>query len=109
MGTAAGDLAAYTVNLGFFAAGLFFLAMFALPGILWRFFGLNPILAFWWAYVMTRPLGASFADWFGKSKSAGGLGVGDGPVAFALLVVIAALVGYLSVDHRRAALEGSLA
>jgi uncharacterized membrane-anchored protein len=99
MGTAAGDLAAYTIGLGFLAAGLFFLAMFALPGILWRFAGLNPILAFWWAYVMTRPLGASFADWFGKSTRAGGLGWGDGPVSFVLLVAIAALVAYVSVQQ----------
>jgi uncharacterized membrane-anchored protein len=109
MGTAAGDLAAYTVNLGFFAAGLFFLAMFALPAVLWRYAGLNPILAFWWAYVMTRPLGASFADWFGKSTKAGGLGWGDGPVSFALFVVIVALVGYLSLQHSSSSERAELA
>jgi uncharacterized membrane-anchored protein len=98
MGTAAGDLAAYTAGLGFLSAGLFFAVLFALPGIGYRFFGLNPILAFWFAYVLTRPLGASFADWLGKSRSGGGLGLGDGPVSLVLAILIAALVGYLSVS-----------
>ena len=81
MGTAAGDLAAYTLGLGFLAAGLVFAALFALPFVAQRLLGLNAIAAFWFAYVMTRPLGASFADWMGKSRHAGGLGWGDGPVA----------------------------
>jgi uncharacterized membrane-anchored protein len=98
MGTAAGDLAAYTANLGFFTAGLFFLVVFAVPGLAYRFAGLNAIFAFWFAYVLTRPLGASFADWTGKSRTAGGLGYGDGPVAFVLTVLIVALVGYLTVS-----------
>lgn len=97
MGTAAGDLAAYTAHLGFLAAGLLFAVVFALPGISYRSFGLNGIFAFWFGYVMTRPLGASFADWTGKSHRAGGINIGDGPVAFVLAVVIVALVGYLSV------------
>jgi uncharacterized membrane-anchored protein len=97
MGTAAGDLAAYTAKLGFFAAGIFFAVMFALPGLAYRLFNLNGILAFWLAYVMTRPLGASIADWFGKSHVARGLNYGDGPVAFVLAVLIVALVGYVSV------------
>ena len=57
-------------------------------------------MAFWFAYVMTRPLGASFADWMGKSRHAGGLGLGDGPVALVLGLLIAALVGYLTVTGR---------
>ncbi len=96
MGTALGDLAAYTANLGFASAGLLFAVAFVIPGILWRVAGLNAILAFWTAYVMTRPLGASFADWTGKSRAARGLGYGDGPVAAVLFVLIVALVGYLS-------------
>ncbi len=95
MGTATGDFAAYTLNLGFLSAGLLFAAAFVVPAIAWRFFGANPILSFWCAYVLTRPLGASFADWTGKSRHAGGLGYGDGPVAFVLLLAIAVLVGYV--------------
>jgi uncharacterized membrane-anchored protein len=98
MGTAAGDLAAYTAKLGFLSAGVFFAVVFAIPGIAYRFFNLNGVFAFWFAYVMTRPLGASFADWMGKSHSGGGLNWGDGPVAFALALFIVALVGYLSVS-----------
>ena len=96
MGTAAGDFVAYTLGLGFLSAGLLFAAAFAVPAIGWRFFGLNSILAFWTAYVLTRPLGASFADWLGKSRHAGGLGYGDGPVSLVLFVLIAVLVAYLT-------------
>ncbi|HEY3922193.1 MAG TPA: hypothetical protein VGL76_08775 [Gaiellaceae bacterium] len=98
MGTAAGDLAAYTAKLGFLSAGIMFACLFALPGLGYRFLGLNPIFAFWFAYVMTRPLGASFADWTGKSRTAGGLGFGDGPVAFVLGGLIVALVAYLTLS-----------
>jgi uncharacterized membrane-anchored protein len=100
MGTAAGDLAAYTAGLGFLSAGLVFLAVFALPGIAYRLLRINAILAFWFAYVMTRPLGASFADWTGKSRHAHGLGYGDGPVAAVLALLIVVLVAYLTVTGR---------
>jgi uncharacterized membrane-anchored protein len=98
MGTAAGDLAAYTAGLGFLSAGLLFTAVFVLPALAYRFFNANAILTFWFAYVMTRPLGASFADWMGKSRRNGGLGYGDGPVTFVLTALIVALVVYLSVS-----------
>ena len=97
MGTAAGDLAAYTAKLGFLSAGLLFAGLFLLPAIAWRFFNLNSVLAFWIAYVLTRPLGASFADWLGKSKTAGGLGIGDGVVALVLFVLIATLVTWITI------------
>jgi uncharacterized membrane-anchored protein len=97
MGTAAGDLAAYTAHLGFLTAGLFFAAVFAAPGIAYRFFKLNGVFAFWFAYIMTRPLGASFADWTGKRRTLGGLGYGDGPVSLVLTILIVALVGYLAI------------
>ncbi|HEY2354929.1 MAG TPA: hypothetical protein VGH79_08555 [Gaiellaceae bacterium] len=99
MGTALGDLAAYTLKLGFLSAGIVFAVLFAIPGVLRYAFGINAILAFWWAYVMTRPLGASFADWTGKSVKAGGLGWGDGPVAFVLAALIVAGVAYLTVTR----------
>ncbi len=96
MGTAAGDLAAYTAKLGFLSAGVFFAVVFAIPGIGYRFLKLNAIFAFWFAYILTRPLGASFADWTGKSRHLGGVGYGDGPVAFVLAVAIVGFVVYLS-------------
>jgi uncharacterized membrane-anchored protein len=99
MGTAAGDLAAYTARLGFLSAGVLFALVFAIPGIAYRLHTLRAVPAFWLAYILTRPLGASFADWTGKSRHNGGLGLGDGPVSLVLTICIVALVGYLSVNH----------
>ena len=100
MGTALGDLAAYTFNLGFFSAGIVFAVLFALPGLAYYRLGLNAVLAFWASYVMTRPLGASFADWTGKSRHAGGIGIGDGAIAFVLAALIVAGVMYLTISGR---------
>jgi len=97
LGTAAGDMTAATFHLGYLASLLVFAGLFLLPGIgYWRF-GLNPIFGFWFAYVMTRPLGASFADWMGKPYL-GGLGLGDGRIAGVLTVMIVVLVGYLAAS-----------
>jgi uncharacterized membrane-anchored protein len=100
MGTAAGDLAAYTAHLGFFSSGLLFAAILALPAIGYWLFRLNSIFAFWFAYIMTRPIGASFADWTGKAHSFGGLGWGDGPVAACLAMLIIALVTFLTITSK---------
>jgi len=100
MGTAVGDLTAVTLGLGYLASGLLFAAVIAVPALgYWRL-GWNPILCFWLAYVATRPLGASFADWMGKPQSAGGLGWGDGTVALILTFAIVCLVAYLSITRR---------
>jgi uncharacterized membrane-anchored protein len=100
MGTAVGDLTAVTFNLGYLASGLLFAAVIAVPAAGYFRFGWNPILCFWVAYVATRPLGASFADWMGKPKSAGGLGWGDGTVALVLTFAIVCLVAFLTVTRR---------
>jgi uncharacterized membrane-anchored protein len=100
MGTALGDLAAYTLGLGFLSAGIVFAVLFALPLVARRLLGLNGILAFWLAYVMTRPLGASFADWMGKSRHAGGLAWGDGPVALVLAILIVGMVAFVAATGR---------
>jgi uncharacterized membrane-anchored protein len=95
LGTAAGDLVGLTLHLGFFPAGLLFLAVILVPLIAWRGLGLNPVVAFWSAYVLTRPLGASFADWIGKPHDFGhGLGFGDGRITLLTLVAIVGLVAY---------------
>ena len=99
LGTAAGDMTAFSAGLGFFSAGLLFIAIFAIPAIGYKFFNMNSIFAFWFAYIITRPIGASFADWAGKPQSAGGLGYGDGPVAGVLAVLIMVLVAFLSITH----------
>ncbi|HEY1833030.1 MAG TPA: hypothetical protein VGG08_01230 [Solirubrobacteraceae bacterium] len=99
LGTAAGDLTALSLNLGFFPSVLLFAAVIALPAIGWWRFELNPIAAFWLAYIVTRPLGASFADWFSKPTN-GGLGNGDGVVSAVALVVFVALVAYTTITKR---------
>jgi uncharacterized membrane-anchored protein len=62
----------------------------------WRF-RLNSVVAFWWAYIVTRPLGASVADWVSKPIKVGGLDYGDGPVALVLLVIALILVAVAAV------------
>lgn len=99
LGTAAGDLTASTFNLGYLNSGILFTVLFALPAIAYYFFGLNEIVAFWFAYIMTRPLGASFADWFGK-PILGGLGFGDEKVSVVLTVLIIIFVAYLTITRK---------
>ena len=98
LGTAAGDLTATTMHLGYLASGVLFAVVIAVPAVAHRF-GLNAVLAFWFAYVVTRPLGASFADWMGVPPARLGLGWGTGPVTLALAALIVVLVGYLQVTH----------
>lgn len=100
LGTAAGDMTATTLHLGYFASGVLFSILIAIPGVAYRLFKLNGVFAFWFAYIMTRPLGASFADWIGVSHARGGLGIGTGLVSLALSIVIIGLVGYLAVTKK---------
>ncbi|WP_255637929.1 hypothetical protein [Amycolatopsis sp. DSM 110486] len=69
-----------------------------LPAIATRFPGVSRVGTFWAAYILTRPLGASFAEWFGVGPDRGGVGLGTGPVRLVLLLVIAALVGCLAAN-----------
>lgn len=99
LGTAAGDMTADTLHLGYFSSGVLFAILFAIPALAYWRFRLNAIVAFWFAYIMTRPLGASFADWFGK-PILGGLGLGDTKVALVLTIFIIIFVGYVTVTHK---------
>ncbi len=99
LGTAAGDLTAVTMNLGYLASGVMFAVLIAIPALTRRLLGLNAIFAFWFAYIVTRPLGASFADWMGVSHARGGLAWGTGPVSLVLAAIIVCFVGYLSVTR----------
>ncbi len=96
LGTAAGDLTAVTFGLGYFGSILLFLGIIAIPAIGYFRFGMNSILAFWFAYVVTRPVGASVADWLAVSSARGGLALGTGPVSLVLAATIAAFVYYLA-------------
>jgi uncharacterized membrane-anchored protein len=100
LGTATGDMTATTMHLGYLASGILFAGIFAIPVVGYYVLGPNSIAAFWFAYILTRPLGASFADWMGVSHDRGGLGLGTGPVSVALLALIAVLVGYLSLTRQ---------
>jgi uncharacterized membrane-anchored protein len=100
LGTATGDLAAHTLHLGYFTSGWVFAGLIAVPAVANRWFGLRAIPAFWAAYILTRPLGASFADWVGVSHARGGLALGTGLVSLVLAGVIAALVAYLTARAR---------
>lgn len=99
LGTAAGDLTAIELNCGFFPSVLLFGAVIAVPMIGWWRFGLNPVVAFWAAYVVTRPLGASFADWFSKPHGQKGMNLGDGPVSAVGLVAFVILVAYVAATR----------
>jgi uncharacterized membrane-anchored protein len=99
LGTAAGDLTATTFGLGYLSSAILFAALILVPAIGYRFFRLNGIAAFWIAYVLTRPVGASVADWLGKPRVVGGLGWGAGPVAIVLGALICCCVAYLAVTR----------
>src|SRR5262249_14625522 len=98
LGTAAGDFAASTLGLGYPAAAVLFAIAFVVPWIGYRPVGRDAVAAVWAAYVITRPLGASIADWLGKS-TLGGMGLGDDRVALVLAVCIVVTVGYLTVTR----------
>ena len=101
MGTAVGDMTAVSFHLGFFASGILFAVLIAIPAVAYRL-GLNEIVAFWWAYIITRPLGASFADWLAVPASQGGLNFGKGAVSIATWVLIIALVTFLARTRKEA-------
>jgi uncharacterized membrane-anchored protein len=100
MGTALGDLTATTFGIGYLGSLVLFAVLMLVPVTGYRFLGWNAIVSFWTAYVLTRPLGASFADWIGKPPSIGGVGWGDGRVALVLSGVIIVLVAFLAVTKR---------
>jgi uncharacterized membrane-anchored protein len=100
LGTATGDMTATTLRLGYLSSGVLFAVLIAVPALGYWLLGLNEILAFWFAYIVTRPLGASFADWMGKDQSLGGVGLGTGKVSVVLAILIIGLVGYLTVTRK---------
>ncbi len=97
LGTALGDFTATSLNMGYLPSGLFFFGLILLPALAWWRFGLNSIAAFWIAYVVTRPLGASFADYFSKPSSITGIGFGNGRTAIVFAVAVFGVVLYLAI------------
>ncbi len=96
LGTAAGDLVAERLALGYWKSALLFAGAIAVVFVAHRRFALDAILAFWAAYILTRPLGASLGDYFSQPRDAGGLGLGTVGTSAIFLAAILALVVYLA-------------
>lgn len=97
LGTALGDLTATTFKIGYFKSIILFAVVIAIPLVARWKLGMNSVLAFWFAYTITRPLGASVADWMGVPHSLGGLNWGRGPTALVLTIPILIAVGYMAI------------
>jgi uncharacterized membrane-anchored protein len=102
LGTALGDLTAHIANMGFLVAGLVFSALILIPLGARRWAGLSAVAAFWSAYVVTRPLGASFADWMAVPARHAGLGLGTGTVTVLWTAAIVATLALMGLRARRA-------
>lgn len=101
LGTAAGDFTAVGLGLGYLPSILLFACLILIPALGYRFLRFNAVFAFWFAYVLTRPLGASVADWLGKPVAEGGVGVGSGWVSLFFAVVMVALVALMRTTPSR--------
>jgi uncharacterized membrane-anchored protein len=96
LGTAAGDLATEALGLGFNVGVIVFSALIATFAAAW-YLGVNPVLTFWLAYIVTRPLGALLGDLLSQSREYGGLGFGTVSTSIVFLSVIVALVAWVSL------------
>jgi len=102
LGTAAGDFAADSLGLGTLASIFVFGAVIMIPAVGYRWFRLNEVLAFWFAYTITRPLGASVADWLGVPAPYGdGLQLGTGRISLLTGIVLLGVVAATAYRHRR--------
>lgn len=99
LGTAAGDMTASTLRLGYFSSGIIFSVIILIPAVSYFFLRLNEIVSFWFAYIITRPLGASFADWIGRSKNLGGLGFGTGQISLVIGILVGIFVIFLTITR----------
>ena len=106
LGTAVGDFTATVAKLGYFSSGLLFGGLILVPALAFWARRTDAVLMFWVAYVLTRPLGASFADWMGKPKTVGGLGWGAGNVSLALTAIIVVAVALLALFESRPNRDG---
>jgi uncharacterized membrane-anchored protein len=101
LGTAAGDLTAERLALGYFPSALIFGGLIAVVTLAYYALQLNAVLAFWMAYVLTRPLGASLGDLLAQPHAQGGLGLGTIATSAVFLVVIVGLVAFLTLAPAR--------
>ncbi len=101
LGTSAGDLIGESSGLGYAYAALVFAIVIALVFIAYKYLKMNAILAFWIAYIFTRPLGASMGDLLSQPIKEGGLGLGTTVTSIGFLVIILVLVIYLTVKQKK--------
>ncbi|MDX8531955.1 hypothetical protein RFM41_07620 [Mesorhizobium sp. VK25A] len=99
LGTAAGDLVAERFDLGYLNTGLIFGGVIAAIWFAWYFLGLNAILAFWLAYILTRPFGASFGDLLSQPVEYGGMGFGTTFTSLTFLGCIVVIVLYMTLKR----------
>ncbi|TPI11937.1 hypothetical protein [Mesorhizobium sp. B4-1-1] len=99
LGTAAGDLVAERFGMGYLATGLIFGGVIAAIALAWFFLGLNSILAFWLAYILTRPFGASFGDLLSQPVEYGGMGFGTTTTSLTFLGCIVVIVLYMTLRN----------
>ena len=107
LGTAAGDLVAERLDVGYWKSAVLFGALIAVVAVAHLRFGLDAVLAFWAAYILTRPLGASLGDWASQPKDDGGLALGTVGTSALFLAAILGLVVYLTVTRRDAPSAGA--
>ncbi len=100
LGTAAGDLSAERLQLGYLVSIFIFGGLLALVALAYYGLRANAVLAFWLAYILTRPLGASIGDFLSQARADGGLGLGPTETSYLFLAAILALVGYLTVTRK---------
>lgn len=101
LGTSAGDLTAESLKLGYWESALMFGAFIALVAAAYYRLHANAVLAFWIAYILTRPLGASCGDFLSQSTADGGLGLGTVITSAVFLGIIVALVVYFTMERRQ--------
>jgi uncharacterized membrane-anchored protein len=102
LGTAAGDLVAEKLNIGYWKSALIFAAIIGLMYVAQKYLGLNAVLAFWAAYIVTRPLGASIGDYLSQDKAIGGLELGTTITSVIFLSVILVVVAFVDITKRDA-------
>src|SRR5256714_10146247 len=100
LGTAAGDLAAERLNLGYWISALMFAGLIAAVAAAHYRAELNAVAAFWIAYILTRPLGASLGDFLSQARADGGLGLGTTLTSALFLGAIVLVVAYLSITRK---------
>jgi uncharacterized membrane-anchored protein len=102
LGTAAGDLAAERLALGYWVSAVMFAGMIAAVAVSHYWLRLNAVLAFWVAYILTRPLGASLGDYLSQARKDGGLGLGTTVTSVIFLGTILVVVVFLSLTRKDA-------